>query len=164
MSITQPVCVCVCVYVALVILHAMRMLRFAICGLPRSTRFSTLSHKRREFRKTLLNTKGVFWFSLRLSETFLFLRRNKRDMIKNIYWSLCKVPLILVRFYWRLNFLDRFLKNPQILNFMIIRSVGAELFLAEGRRADMTKLRVAFRNFAEAPKNEISSTWAYRNV
>jgi len=37
--------------------------------------------------------------------------------------------------------------------------VGAELFLAEGRtdrrtdrQADMTKLIVAFRNFAKAPK------------
>jgi hypothetical protein len=40
---------------------------------------------------------------------------------------------------------------------MKIRSVGAELFHAEGRtnrRTEMTKLIVAFRNFAKAPKNE----------
>ena len=33
---------------------------------------------------------------------------------------------------------------------MKIRLVGAELFHADGR-ADMTKLTVAFRNFANAP-------------
>jgi hypothetical protein len=35
---------------------------------------------------------------------------------------------------------------------MKIRPVGAELFHADGR-TDMTKLMVAFRNFANAPKN-----------
>jgi len=35
---------------------------------------------------------------------------------------------------------------------MKIRPVGAEFFHADGR-TDMTKLTVAFRNFANAPKN-----------
>ena len=35
---------------------------------------------------------------------------------------------------------------------MEICSVGAELFHAEGRM-DMTKIKVAFRNFANAPNN-----------
>jgi hypothetical protein len=41
-------------------------------------------------------------------------------------------------------------------NFMKIRPVGAELFHADRRterQADMTKLKVAFRNFANATKN-----------
>ena len=50
-----------------------------------------------------------------------------------------------------MNLRDRFSKNPQISNFMKIRPVGAELFHADGR-TDMTKLIVAFRNFANAPK------------
>jgi len=38
-------------------------------------------------------------------------------------------------------------------NFMKIRSVGAELFHADGR-TDMPKLIVAFRNFANVPKTQ----------
>ena len=33
------------------------------------------------------------------------------------------------------------------------RPVGAELFHTDGQTKDMTKLIVAFRNFANAPKN-----------
>jgi len=50
-----------------------------------------------------------------------------------------------------MNFLNRFSKSPQMPNFMNIRLMGAE-FHADGR-TDMTKLIVAFRNFAKAPKN-----------
>jgi len=47
------------------------------------------------FVKKLLNTKCVFWFSLQfLSETFLILRRTERDIIKNVFWSSCEVPVI----------------------------------------------------------------------
>jgi len=55
-----------------------------------------------------------------------------------------------------LNFLYRFSTHIQILNFMKIRLVGAELFHADGRTdgqtTDTTKLIVAFRNFANALK------------
>jgi hypothetical protein len=44
-----------------------------------------------------------------------------------------------------------------MLNCMKIRPVGAKLFLAEKRtddgQTDMTKLKVAFRNFPKAPNN-----------
>ena len=56
--------------------------------------FSKLSHKRQDFRKKkmLLRTKCVFLFSLHLlSVTFLVLRRNERDVIKNVHWSSCGV-------------------------------------------------------------------------
>jgi hypothetical protein len=37
---------------------------------------------------------------------------------------------------------------------MNLRPVGAEVFHADGQ-ADMTKLRVAFRNLVNAPKNDL---------
>jgi hypothetical protein len=46
--------------------------------------------------------------------------------------SLCKVPVILVRFKWNLNFLDGFSKNIQIPNFMKFCPVGADLLHADG--------------------------------
>ena len=45
-----------------------------------------------------------------------------------------------------------FSKNTQMLIFMKIRPVGAELFHADGW-TDIKKLTVVFRNFANAPKN-----------
>jgi hypothetical protein len=52
-----------------------------------------------------------------------------------------------------IKFLDRFSKNAQISTFMKVRLVGSEMFHVDrerDRRADMTKLRVDFRNFANA--------------
>ena len=70
-----------------------------------------------------------FLFSTNLPENVLILRRTERDMIINVYSSSCKVQVILVRFYLNKNFLDIFSKNTQILNYMTIRPVGAELIL-----------------------------------
>ena len=55
-------------------------------------------------------------------------------MMKNVYWSSCKVPFIIVNFYSKLNILDVFSKNPLIPNFMKIRPVEAKLFHADGRK------------------------------
>jgi len=38
-----------------------------------------------------------------LSETFLTVGRTDHVMIKNVYWSSCKMLIIHVRFYWNLN-------------------------------------------------------------
>jgi hypothetical protein len=71
-----------------------------ICGLPDSTIFSTLSHKRYDFRKEkVIEPKIYMFFSLQvLSETFLILRTIRRDIVMNVHRSSGKVPVVLVRF------------------------------------------------------------------
>jgi len=54
------------------------------------------------------------------------------------------------------EFFDRFSKNTPTSNLMKIRPMEAELLHADGQ-SDMTKLSVAFRNFANASKNCIRS-------
>ena len=97
------VCVCVCmgvgVGVAFGIQHAMSMRHIVICGLPGSTLFFHIISKTPRFSKKKVSEckMCVLIFSTTLFETFLILRRTERDMIKNVDWSSCKVPFILVR-------------------------------------------------------------------
>ena len=65
-----------------------------------------------------------------------------------------KYPLFLSDFNKILILSTDFLKKAQVLSFVKTRPVGAELFHADGR-TDMTKLIVAFRNFANAPKTRV---------
>jgi hypothetical protein len=58
-----------------------------------------------------------------------------------------KYRLFVSDFKGNFDFLDRFSKNTQILNFMKIRPLGAELF-----HSDMTEIIVAFSHFANAPQ------------
>jgi hypothetical protein len=51
-----------------------------------------------------------------------------------------------------IEFSRQIFENPQISNAMKIRPMGAELFHEDGQ-TDISKLIVAFRNFANAPKN-----------
>jgi hypothetical protein len=63
-----------------------------------------------------------------------------------------KYPICLSDFNETSIHTTGFRKNAQIPNFIEARPVGAELFRAD-RRTDMTKLTVAFDNFANTPKN-----------
>ena len=149
---------CVCI-LELVTRHANRIFSapyyIVFCRPSGSTIISTLSHKGHDFRKKNCWAQNVFWFSIQfLSETFLILTRIQRD-ITNLQRSSRKVPVILLRFYSKLYFLDRFSKNPQISSFIKIHLVGAGLFHA-GWRTDITKLIVTFRNLAKVPKNIIT--------
>jgi hypothetical protein len=63
--------------------------------------FPILCYKMHDFggEKKLSNIKSVFSFSLQiLPETSVVVKRNQRDMIKNVYRPSCEVPVILVRF------------------------------------------------------------------
>jgi hypothetical protein len=59
--------------------------------------FSTLSRKRQDFWKDVVEHKYVLTFSTNLSETFLTVTRTEQDII-NVLMSSCEVPVILVRF------------------------------------------------------------------
>ena len=102
--------------------------------------FPTLSHKLHDFqrKKKPLNTKCVFWFSVQLlSQTFLILR---------IHWDVdvrsfpCKGPVIIVTFYWKLNFLGRFSKNTPISNLTKIRPVGPSCSVQTDRHGESSGL------------------------
>jgi hypothetical protein len=53
----------------------------------------------------------------------------------------------------KLGFSNRFSKKAHIPSFIKIRPVGLELFHADGQ-TDVTKLIVAFRNFANAENRQ----------
>ena len=75
-----------CVSVTFVIQRAVRMHHIVICGLSGST---IVFH--------IISYKMCALISLQLlSEIVLILRRTERDIIRNVYRSLCKVPVILV--------------------------------------------------------------------
>ena len=131
----MSVCVCVCVCS---LRYPARNAHAPCCHLWPAPLYNIFPHyliNGTIFGKKLPNTKCVFRFSIQLlSETFFILRRIQRDIIKNVYRSSCKVPVIVVTFYetWILWAIFR-KKNTQTSNFMKIRPVGAELFRVDGR-------------------------------
>ena len=77
----------------------MLMRQIVVCGLSGCTVFfHIISQTSRFSHKDLLNINCVSIVSTNLSETFLILKRIERDMIKYVYWSSCKVPVIIVSF------------------------------------------------------------------
>jgi hypothetical protein len=91
------------------------------------------------FGKKLLSVKCVFRFSLQgLSLIFLILRIIQRDII-NIHRSSCKVPIILVRFYWNLKFPRYVFEKYSNIKFHENPSSGSLVVpcgQTDGRRAD----------------------------
>ena len=85
------------VSVALVIQHAMRMLRIVLP--TRNLSGCTMFFPHYLINGTIfgikaIGHKSVFSFPLQiLSATFLILRRTERDMVKTLRWSSCKVPV-----------------------------------------------------------------------
>jgi hypothetical protein len=74
-------------------------------------------------------------------------------MLSQIYKTLhVKYPLFY-QCQGNLNFSKDFRKNTQIPNFMKFRPVGSEMSHADGQK-DMTKLILAFRNFANTPNTD----------
>jgi len=118
------------------------------------------------FIKGTILLKNSYWtqnYDLIFSTTFVWnISHSKKKWVrydKSAYWSSCKVSFILVRFWRNLNLINRFSeKNPSYIKFHENPSSGSRV-VPPGRtnerkdkRTDMTKLIVAFRNFAKAPK------------
>jgi hypothetical protein len=51
------------------------------------------------------------------SEIFLILRRNERDMIKNVHWSSCRVLVILCPILMKLEFSLRIFEKYSNIKF-----------------------------------------------
>ena len=109
------------------------------CVLSESTLYFTLSHERHNRVEheicVLIFSTTIFW-------KFLILRRLQRDIIINVDRSLCKVNVILFRFWMKL-FRDRFSRNPQITNFM---KASSENRVAPCAKTDRWVDRLAWRS------------------
>ena len=118
--------------------------------------YSTLSHKRQVFGRNSFSIKCVFWISLQiLYVSFVIVTRTEQDA--NVLKSLCKVMVILFRFQWILNFLDRFSKkktNYQLLwkpiQWIRVFPCGQTDVRTVGER-EGSKVLVSFRNCANVP-------------
>jgi hypothetical protein len=85
--------------VTLLTQHAMRMHHIVVCGLPGSTILFHIVINGNIKKKNTEHKIYVFLFSVGLfSEIFFILRGTERDMTKNVCWSSCTVPVILVRY------------------------------------------------------------------
>jgi hypothetical protein len=92
----------------------------------------------------------VFQFYLQiLTVAFLILRRTERDMIKNVYRSSCKVPVILSVSKENRVLLTDFRKNTYLSNFMKILSVDASYSMWTDRQTDTKNLIVTCGNFGK---------------
>jgi hypothetical protein len=73
-------------------------------------------------------------------------KNNSKDIITNEHTSLRKLYIILVRFYWNLNFLKRFSKNTEISNLIRIHPVETE-FYADRRNDKHDEDKSGFSQF-----------------
>jgi len=86
------------------------------------------------FGKKFIEQKISVLFSLQhMSQTFLILRRNERDVTK-MYTGLHMKYRYSCQFLTYFDFLDTFSENSQISDSMKISPVEAELFHADGDR------------------------------
>jgi hypothetical protein len=121
------------------------------CHLPTLQYFSTYPVNGMIFENKLLNIKCVFQDSLQLfSKTFFILRRTERDMIKNVYRSLCKELFSLSAFNETSDLSKYFRKT--IKYQILIGPVGAELCQADRLTDRHNEANRRFSQFRECVK------------
>jgi hypothetical protein len=131
----------------------MRIHHIVICDLPRCTEFSTSCHKRHDFRKKATEHKNVcfdFLYTFCLQH-FSFWKEMSEIWSKVYIDPHVKYPLFLSGFMTR-KFSQQMFEKSSNIKFHENLSSGSRV--DPYGRTDMTKLIVAFRNFAEAPKKE----------
>jgi hypothetical protein len=99
MGASMQACACACDRVALLIQHANRMrpIILSVVAPLAPPHFSTLSHKRHDFRKrnVIEHKMCVPIFSEILTKIFLILRRIQRDIFINVKTSSPEVPVLI---------------------------------------------------------------------
>ena len=144
---------------------------------PAPQYFSTSSHKRHYFRgggEFTEHEMCVLTFSTILSETFLILRRIKRDVIINVYRLHVKYRFFTVRFKKKdLNYLNVFSRITHEIKWKTVQwELSCSMPTDEQTdrqqtvdgQTDMTMLMVAFGNFVKAPKKIWSILWTGKIV
>jgi len=125
-----------CETVASVIQHVKRTRHIIVPSVARLeiACFFTLFHERQDFRKHVAENKiFVLIFSTILSETFIILRRIRRDIFINVNRSSCNITRYYCQILMTLEFYGQRLENTQIPNFIKkTRPVTDELFHAHG--------------------------------
>jgi hypothetical protein len=96
-----------------------------------------------------------------LPKTLLILRRIQRDVIINVHRSSCRVPVILFRLYSNFNFPYKYSKNLQILNFVKIRPIGADLFHADRQTYRHDAAHIRFSQFVKARNKKKECSYIY---
>ena len=109
--------------------------------------------RRHDCRKTIFDTKCVFWLALRLqSETFLILRRTERDVITNVRMSVCCTQSALTLFFSDFSetwiFPTDFRKNSRIKFNENLSSVSR--FVPSGRTDRHGKADSRFSQFCKS--------------
>jgi len=146
------------VCVALGIQHATHMRLVVVCGLSGSTVFFHITHgtifeRMRERERgggEKLQNACVLMFSVTFVWNISHSKKKWARYDKKMYIGLrVKCPLFLSDFKETWIFFDRFSNNPPISSSIKIRSVGTELFHADGRTDIHDEANSRYSQFCE---------------
>jgi hypothetical protein len=139
------------VFVALVTQHAKRLRHIASHLWPvRQYRIFPhyLIHGTIFEKKKVTECKTCVLIFSTVFETFLILSSSKRNIIINVRRFSCKVPVILVRFQWNMNFLGSF---PNILKHRLSRKSAHWKPPSTKRTDGHDEAKSGFSQFCERP-------------